>query len=1026
MKKRTIILITIFSLAAVGGGGYGIYHLVKNGGDPVEVTSVANLNQGYWGSETSSSGTITSKANQEVHLESNNLIDQVYVKEGDKVKVGDKLLSYDTTLLELNLESYQLEGKSIELEIKGAEKDLKKLKSITPVADSSSSDSSDLSNWENDDSGSYSDSDSGINDQAKAILNPMNLTAAAEGGEETQTPETAAAPETQAPETSPETTASETAAPETQAPETAAPETQAPETTAPETQAPETVMPETKAPETTASEPSSAVAAVQAQKAESSDMITLDPSSGDGLGGNDPAPAVRTEDKILKMLTYRSKPLEGDGTKENPYVFLCADGAVIQGSFLNKILGFVEDGSVREGGGMTEDGQGCYARLVIRKENQADGEVLSTLDIDGTKETDKAFDKDTKWRFASTGVQLPANETEGDGSRLTAENGKDFWTETISDEGKNNISGNQNGSGEITDIIIGGNTNPTEAAGTESESDTTGRETDPTETSSTETEEPRETEHVTETQTTEPVTETQATEPGSETETPATEPVTETQATEPVSETEEPVTETEEPSTETEEPATEPTTETEEPVTEPATETEEPEPSPLDKIKAKKVLTYNTKPYKGEGTKESPYVFFCADGAVIRASFMNRILGFNEAGTSRKNGGMNGDGEGCYALLEIREGDEMSGGFIKSILIRGTTPTEKAFAPDLSWIFTTSGLQKVVPELPDETEEPETESDDWYDPDEPPWDNNNGDSYTASELKKAIEDKEKEIKDLQLNQRENTLKIEKTQREIDESTVTSSIHGVVKSVGDPSIGEVDGKAFILVTSDSGLYVQGTLSESDLGKVKVGSMISGYSYESYTSFTAEITEISKYPTTSQSYWSSDMNPNASSYPFLAYIENADGLSDYEYAELKIEEDASTSADSIYIDKMYIRKENGQSYVYIKGEDGLLKKQYVRTGKTLYGSTIEIKEGLSIDDAIAFPYGKNVKEGAKTKVASEYADDEDDNSSGMENYDSGMDNIDGENYDEGSYDEGAYEEGSYDEGADGEGAYEEAVY
>ena len=83
MKKRTIILITIFSLAAVGGGGYGIYHLVKNGGSPVEVTSVANLNQGYWGSETSSSGTITSKANQEVHLDSNNLVDQVYVKAED-------------------------------------------------------------------------------------------------------------------------------------------------------------------------------------------------------------------------------------------------------------------------------------------------------------------------------------------------------------------------------------------------------------------------------------------------------------------------------------------------------------------------------------------------------------------------------------------------------------------------------------------------------------------------------------------------------------------------------------------------------------------------------------------------------------------------------------------------------------------------------------------------------------------------------------------------------------------------------
>ena len=46
--------------------------------------------------------------------------------------------------------------------------------------------------------------------------------------------------------------------------------------------------------------------------------------------------------------------------------------------------------------------------------------------------------------------------------------------------------------------------------------------------------------------------------------------------------------------------------------------------------------------------------------------------------------------------------------------------------------------------------------------------------------------------------------------------------------------------------------------------------------------------------------------------------------------------------------------------------------------------------------------------------------------MENYDSGMDNIDGENYDEGSYDEGSFEEGSYEEGAYDEGAYEEAAY
>ena len=77
-------------------------------------------------------------------------------------------------------------------------------------------------------------------------------------------------------------------------------------------------------------------------------------------------------------------------------------------------------------------------------------------------------------------------------------------------------------------------------------------------------------------------------------------------------------------------------------------------------------------------------------------------------------------------------------------------------------------------------------------------------------------------------------------------------------------------------------------------------------------------------------------------------------------------------------------------------------------------------------LLFRMEKSVKEGAKTKVAGEYADDEDDNSSGMENYDNGMDNIDGEDYDEGSYEEGSFDEGSYEEGAYDEGAYEEAVY
>ena len=46
----------------------------------------------------------------------------------------------------------------------------------------------------------------------------------------------------------------------------------------------------------------------------------------------------------------------------------------------------------------------------------------------------------------------------------------------------------------------------------------------------------------------------------------------------------------------------------------------------------------------------------------------------------------------------------------------------------------------------------------------------------------------------------------------------------------------------------------------------------------------------------------------------------------------------------------------------GEDGRLEQRFVTTGKDLYGSYTEILAGLTAEDLVAFPYGKNVKDGA----------------------------------------------------------------
>ena len=137
---------------------------------------------------------------------------------------------------------------------------------------------------------------------------------------------------------------------------------------------------------------------------------------------------------------------------------------------------------------------------------------------------------------------------------------------------------------------------------------------------------------------------------------------------------------------------------------EPSGETEK---SPLSKIKAVSKLNYDSKPYKGSGTQDDPYVFFCKEGTTIYASFMNKILGYNEAGTSKKKGGMNQDGKGSYAILEIREGDSVNGGFVKSISVNGTVKVDKAYAPDITWTFGSDGITMSVRDVDDPDNEPE-------------------------------------------------------------------------------------------------------------------------------------------------------------------------------------------------------------------------------------------------------------------------------------------------------------------------------
>ena len=230
-----------------------------------------------------------------------------------------------------------------------------------------------------------------------------------------------------------------------------------------------------------------------------------------------------------------------------------------------------------------------------------------------------------------------------------------------------------------------------------------------------------------------------------------------------------------------------------------------------------------------------------------------------------------------------------------------------------------------------------------------------GTSYggTAAEI-------QQQIKDNQLDIKETNLEIKDIQKKLNNQTIKSTLNGVVKTVGDPEKESNDGKPLIQVVSSEGLYVQGTVSESKMNKLKVGATLSGYSYDNGVSFTAEVREISPYPSDN-----GQDGANASSYPFTAYIADASGLSNNSWAELTLLDEGDGQGQGIYLEKPFVRTENGQYYVMKDDGTGHLTKQIVQVGGIQYGSSYQITGGLSMDDKITFPYGKDVREGAKTE-------------------------------------------------------------
>ena len=240
-------------------------------------------------------------------------------------------------------------------------------------------------------------------------------------------------------------------------------------------------------------------------------------------------------------------------------------------------------------------------------------------------------------------------------------------------------------------------------------------------------------------------------------------------------------------------------------------------------------------------------------------------------------------------------------------------------------------------------------------------------SYTSDELAKARREAKDKLRDLELNLRESDIKIEKARKALDKGVITAEMNGVVKTAGDPKSPPTDGSAFITVAGSDGLFVRSGIKESKLGTLKEGDVVTVTSWQTGGQYEAEIRSISPYPDSTGMF---DESGTETYFPFTANILDREAVlqnGEWVGVSYKTSGSSAESGGTMSVMKAFVREEGSKKYVFVRGENNRLRKQYIVTG-TLSDEGYEVLDGLSESDWIAFPYGKNVKEGAKTREAS----------------------------------------------------------
>lgn len=238
-----------------------------------------------------------------------------------------------------------------------------------------------------------------------------------------------------------------------------------------------------------------------------------------------------------------------------------------------------------------------------------------------------------------------------------------------------------------------------------------------------------------------------------------------------------------------------------------------------------------------------------------------------------------------------------------------------------------------------------------------------------------------------IRQAQNTIKatqseIDQLNKQIENSTVLSTIDGIIKEVNKDGGTDESGnqKPLVSITQTTDFRVKGSISE--MGTISEGTSVivrSRVNEDQIYKGTVTKVETDPQSNSNNNFYGADSSESASKYPFYVSLDNNKGLMLGQHVYIEADNGQSTKKKGIWLDAGFIvSDDNGNSYVWVS-EKGKLKKRKVELGKTDEETyTTKIKSGLSVDDYIAWA-DDSYSEGMKTTTEYQTETDGDANAS-----------------------------------------------